>query len=383
MGRAFHIAHWILIGLAVFCAAAIDLGGIPKSVARDGHYVGDFTVFWTAAKSDPAIIYDIGAISRAQAPLLGGEKGARPFLNPPSLLPWLAPFAQLPLLPALALWSALGLLAFGWASWRLVSWKMVGLIILAPPFVLAVVTGQVTLFVSAAVIVSLTQVRTRPLLAGVLFGIAATIKPQAVLLAPLALVAGGHWRTLLAAAATGVLIGLACLLFQGPALWISWRDALSGFGEIAQRSYLMRRGATPANLVYLMGLTGPAALAVRIGGVALGLATVWVTFRATEDVTLRLGALVAGSILCIPYAMPYEVLPLLIPATIMLLDRDRPVLWLVGFLLVTQLILPLGVMAMAVALLWLALSGGSPPRLRGLGGEAFSRATAPSEQRAG
>jgi len=349
-----------MLALAVFCALTIDIAGITRSVVKSDHYVGDFTVFWTAARSSPDIIYDTDAISHAQAPLIGGDKGPRPFLNPPSFLPWLAPFARLPFLAALAVWNGLGLLALGLAAKRLLSWREIAIAAVAPPLVLAFAAGQVTLFVSAVSIAALLNLRTRPLLAGALLGLAATIKPQAVLLAPLALMAGRHWRALAAAAIVGAAIGAACVALQGPSLWLSWFRALSGFGEISQRFYLMRRGATPANLAYLMSLSGPAKTALVTGGAVLGLVLVWVTFRGTQDVKLRLGALVAGSILCLTYAMPYEAAPLLIPATGMLLDPRRPLLWFVGFLMISQLILPIAVIAMAAAILWLVLKDQSP-----------------------
>lgn len=351
--------------MAVFCALAIDVVGITRSAVQSDHYIGDFTVFWTAARSPPAIIYDTDAITRAQAPLIGDREGPRPFVNPPSFLPWLAPFAHLPFLTALAIWNALGLLALGLAAKRLLSWREMMLAAVAPPLVLAVAAGQVTLFVSALTIVALLNLGVRPLVAGALFGLAATIKPQAVFLVPLALIAGAHWRALLAAAASGAVVGLACLMLQGPSLWLSWLDALSGFVEVSQRFFLIRRGATPGNLAYLIGLTGPAKTALVIAGAVLGIAMVWVTFRRSQDVKLRLGALVAGSILCLPYAMPYEATPLLIPAAGMLLDRDRPMLWFVGFLMISQLILPVAVLAVGLAVLWLGWREhhSAPPRV--------------------
>lgn len=347
MGRVSRIGQAVLIAVAVYCALTVDALAMIPSVILDGRYVGDFTVFWTAVRVDPSIVYDLEAISRAQAPLLGGFKGARPFVNPPSFLPWLEPFGALPLLSALALWVALGLTAFAAACRGLVSWRHIPLVVVAPCFVLGVVTGQVSFFIAAAVIAAVTQLKSRPVLAGALFALAATIKPQAVLLAPLAMVAGAHWRALIASAVTGLAIGGACVLIQGPELWLQWWGALEGFVEISQRYYLMKRGATPSSLAYLLGLSGVWAGLLIGAGAILGIAVVIAVFRAPEDVPNRIAALVAGGILCAPYAMPPAAIPLLIPASLWLLGSDRR-LWLPGFLMISHLMLPVAVIVVAI-----------------------------------
>jgi glycosyl transferase family 87 len=357
--RVLRVAQLGLATLAVVCALAIDLGGAVRSVWQRGYYVGDFTVFWTAARVDPDIVYDVDAISKAQVPLMGGrEAGPRPFVNPPSFLPWLEPFSRLPFPAALALWTILGLAAFAWACRELVRWRHLPLIATAPAFFIALVAGQVSLFIGAAIVTALLQLQRRPILSGAVLGFAATIKPQAVLLAPVALLAGGHWRALWAAAATGAIVGLSCVLVQGPDLWFAWLNALGDFGQISRRYYLIGRGLTPSSIAYLTGLP---ALPVMIAGAVLGLVTVWAVFRRMADVPSRIAALVAGSILCVPYAMPYEATPLLILAAMMLVDRGQhPLRWLVGFLLVSGMLAPFGVLAMALALLWSARPAPAP-----------------------
>ena len=346
MNSISRIGQAVLVVLTVYCALTIDLMGVIRSVILNARYVGDFTVFWTAARVDPSIIYDLEAISHAQAPLLGGDFGARPFVNPPSFLPWLEPFSWLPFYPAFALWTLLGLTAFVAAARRFVDWNHIPLILVAPPLVLAVVAGQVSFFVAALAIFAITQLEKRPILAGALLALAATIKPQTILLAPLALIAGGYWRALISTLVTGAAIGGVCVLLQGPQLWLDWVQAVTGFTDIAKRYYLMRRGGTPSNLMYLLGVTGPVAEIFIWTMRAFGVALVIAVFRAPRDDLNRVTALFAGSLLCIPYAMPYETIALLIPAAVWLLGKDRR-WWLPGFLMLSQLLLPLGVIVMA------------------------------------
>ncbi|HEX5775655.1 MAG TPA: glycosyltransferase family 87 protein, partial [Caulobacteraceae bacterium] len=356
LSRPYRLAQAALVVVALYCAVTIDVQGVVRSVILEGRYVGDFTVFWTAPRIEPSQVYDLEAISQAQGPLLGGPKGARPFVNPPSLLPWLEPFGAMPFFVAFAAWVCLGLAAFAAACRKVVSWRHAPLIILAPPFVLGVVAGQVSLLVAAAVVAALANLKARPILAGALLGVAATLKPQALVLAPIALAAGGHWRALAAALVAGLAVGSACVLVQGVDLWMDWWRALEQFAEIGQRYYLMKRGATPSNLAYQLGLTGAAA-AVLINGLRVfGIFVVIAVFRWSEDLPDRIAGLVAGSLLVVPYAMPPEAIPLLVPASLWLLGADKR-LWTPGFLLVSQLLLPVAVIAMAVAAFLRAVSG--------------------------
>lgn len=351
MDSVSKVARAALVLLAAYCALMIDWHAILQGVVVRGHYVGDFTVFWTAARADPRIIFDIEAITRAQDPLLGGAVGPRPFVNPPSFLPWLKPFSWMPFFPALAVWSFIGVSAFAIAARQLVDWRHYALILIAPAFVLAFVAGQATFFLATAVIVAILTLERRPILAGVLLGLTATIKPQVVLLAPLALMAGGHWRALLATLATGILVGVTCVLVQGVQLWLAWLEALKAFAEIAKVHYLINRGATPTSLAHTMGLEGPAAMAFVWVLAACGVALVFGVFRASRDHLHRLTALIVGSLLCVPYAMPYETVPLLIPASIWLMGEDRR-RWFPGFMMISQLVLPLGVIASGVLVFW-------------------------------
>ena len=67
----------------------------------------------------------------------------------------------------------------------------------------------------------LTLLERRPLLAGVLFGCLA-YKPHLGLLLPLALAAGGYWRTIAAAAVTVVSLIAASMMLFGIELWADY-----------------------------------------------------------------------------------------------------------------------------------------------------------------
>lgn len=330
--------------LAVFCALAIDFAGVVHSVWRHGHYIGDFTVFWTAPHV--ASVYDFDAVSHAQDPMIGGYAGPRPFAYPPSFLLLLKPFGVLPFFVALGAWITLGVAALAWSLRGEKRWPLV---VVAPPLFLAVVTGQV-LIVWAALIGAVRVIDRRPGVAGGLLALAALIKPQAVLLAPLALVAARQWRALIAAILCGGAVGGVAVAIQGPELWLDWLRALPAFTELIHQPWLLRRGVTPATLAFHLRLTGPAAAALALGGALLGIACVWAAFRRGE---WRLVALVAGSLLCSPYAMPYELVPLLPAAAAMLAARESaPPYWLAGFLAISMLAPAFTVVLLAVVVLF-------------------------------
>ena len=211
----------LLLTLAAFAFGA----GIAAVRVRYG--AADFDVFWAAARHwqapyDPQVIADL----KAQLHIVGHW----PFAYPPTFLLFAWPFGQLPLNIAYPLWAGLSMALFILASSFMIrpTWAT-ALLFLTPPVVFAVAPGQSTLLVGAAAIGGFLLLEKRPRLAGVLFAVAACIKPQAMILAPVVL--WGRWPTVTAAMVTGLaLVALSCVF--GPRLWLQWPGALAGFSGI-------------------------------------------------------------------------------------------------------------------------------------------------------
>jgi hypothetical protein len=147
----------------------------------------DFSSFWVGAKtalSQPARLYDFDYITSQLGWPLGPGK-LRPYVSPPSALLLFAPFALAPLWLAYALWVLLSAGTFLWAVLRarLPWWS-----ILLPPVAWVAYCGQTTLLIGGLALGGLAM-RRRPILAGVLFGVAAAVKPQLLVLLPIALIA--------------------------------------------------------------------------------------------------------------------------------------------------------------------------------------------------
>ncbi|HEX3406748.1 MAG TPA: glycosyltransferase family 87 protein [Caulobacteraceae bacterium] len=256
----------------------------------------DYYVFWEAARHWQAP-YDPALITALEARL--HITGAWPFVYPPTFLLVAWPFAQLPLALAYPLWTGVSAALFTYAAAHLVKppWATLALFIV-PPVVLAISPGQTSLIVGAALIGGWLNLERRPALAGVLFAVAACVKPQAAVLAPLLMF--GHWRVLRWAIIGGLGMVIASCVF-GPAVWLEWAQAMTVYRpEIFDR-------------------VNPSALApspyLQVGLIILGLWFAW-TWR-------DLGGLLIGTFCATPYAHQYDLAALAPIALSWIIDHRR------------------------------------------------------------
>lgn len=258
----------------------------------------DFYVFWTAARHASAP-YDPAIIAGLERSL--HLAGAWPFVYPPTFLLAIWPFGQLPLALAYPLWTGLSAALFVYAAAHLVkpAWATLALFI-APPVVLAISPGQTSLLIGAAIIGGWLLRERRPALAGILFGLAACMKPQALILAPVVL--WGHWRLVRWAVITGLALVLASFVF-GPGLWLEWPRALADFGRVLPATDRVNPAA----------LGGGPALAAALALLGGYIAWTW------RDLT----GLVAGGLCLTPYAHAYDLAPLAPLALAWLIERKR------------------------------------------------------------
>jgi hypothetical protein len=309
----------VVVGLAGALAyASFDIFTLTRIQAAGA----DFSCFWAGAKAAldaPARIYDFHYVSELQGWPLGPGR-LRPFIYPPSGLLLFAPLAAAPYWVGYGAWVAATLLLFLWAARRIgAPWWM---ILLAPTVSLVVYTGQVTFLVGGLVLGGL-SLRERPLAAGVLFGLAAAVKPQFLLLVPVALAAEGRWRTLLAAGSTGLALCLAAALVWGAQLWLDWLAALARFNRVIfDDPALVADAVTPYAALVAGGHRG--AWAWLLAPFAAWL--VWAGFRRTRDLADRGLLLFGATLLVTPYAMNYE-LALFAPGLAVYLQRLRSPLW--------------------------------------------------------
>ena len=260
----------------------------------------DFTMLWAGARfavMRPHDTYNCAAVTAAQMSLRP-PVGPLPFPYPPSALPLMAPFGLLPFWLAFWLWTLLSAAAFWTAARRITSSLL--LTFLTPPMILALVLGQTTLWIGALLIWGVILLPSRPLVAGLLFGITAAIKPQFVILVPIALLAGRHGLAI-----AGSVGGLAAMLILslpfGPFLWRDWASVLGDHPAIVSGYGLNVLGTSPMMALRVLGLP----LYLHAAFAALAIWAVWRVFRA-DDVKLRVLVLLSATLLATPYAVRYE-----------------------------------------------------------------------------
>jgi hypothetical protein len=214
-----------------------------------------------------------------------------------------------------------------------------------------VLGGQISLFVGALVIAGLSA--SQPRWRGALLASAALIKPQSLLAAPIALLAGREWKAFGWAAAVGVGLLLVSALLFGLDPWLRWLTELPKF-----HAYLISRGIDRMDvgvygLARLLGLPGWTFLFA----VPLGIATSWVVFRNDAATLLdRYAAFAASSVLMSPYTLYYDLAGLTFASVALLLDRDRsPLIWLAAAMIVSSIFASFGIVLLAVVLTYEAL----------------------------
>jgi hypothetical protein len=310
----------LLFAATLGIAAAVTLWFIYLFVPLPNWLAADFKVFWIAGRLSDPLVYDPSAVTAALRTMI--ETDLRPFISPPTFLLAIEPFARMPLWPAFVLWTSIGLGLFFAASYRAAGKASLLAILAAPAFHWAAMVGQVTLIVGGFTYYGALLLSRRPVAAGLLFACAALLKPQAALMVPVALVAGGHFRALAAAAVGGGVAAGLSILLQGPDLWAAWLNAIGEFMQLIRANGFIANGITPAALAHSEGTRGAAEATIVAAGALLGLGCCWQAFRRSDDPALRGGALVCGSLLCTPYALPYEAASL-VPAAAALLTMPK------------------------------------------------------------
>lgn len=143
------------------------------------------------------------------------------FFYPPVFWLVCAPLAHLGFYQADAIWVGAGLIAYIMLIRQLAgSWRYIWLLLGYVPVLKNAAVGE-NAFISACLIgFGLLSLRTRPVLAGMLFG-ALCYKPHFLLPIGILLLAGQHWRSLISMGTTASLLcALAGMLFG----WQSWVD---------------------------------------------------------------------------------------------------------------------------------------------------------------
>lgn len=305
-------------------------------VATSEQYVD---VYGRPLGTDFSNIYAAGTFVNAgapEAPFDPAQQAAReqelfgadtPFFGwhyPPFLLPVAGLLALLPYGWALAVWLAVTFAAYMrvMAAIVLSSPRIgrghLGLALLAAaayPAVFVNIGHGHNGFLSAALLGGgLWLLPRRPLLAGIAFGLL-VYKPQFGVLLPLALAAGGYWRSFIAAAITVCLLAVAVTAAYG---WPVWEAFLAS--TAFTREVVLEQGNTGWHKIqslfaWVRMWGGSVLLAYALqGALMLGLAAwVWRLWHSDRELPFKAAGLCFATVLATPYALDYDLM-LLAPA---------------------------------------------------------------------
>ncbi len=290
----------------------LDAGGTPLGT--------DFTLLWSAGRmvleGRAADVYDWTLLGRAEKLAHGTE--AVPFFGwhyPPFFLLVAAALGSMSYLVSLAVWQATTLAAALAVIWRILPRADALFAALAAPVVFVCVAHGHNAFLTAALFGGgLLLLDNRPIVAGLLFGCLA-YKPQFGIILPLALAAGGYWRTILGAAASVAILTLATLVLFGPDVWTAFLASTE-----LTRTVVLEAGGTgwykiqsAFSWVRMLGGSVSLGYAIQAAVSAAAVAvTTWLWF-VQAPFRLRAACLLIGSLLATPYLLDYD-LVLLGPA---------------------------------------------------------------------
>lgn len=325
LGAARATAYLRLFAVLNVVMLAVLVIGAKDGVDRNGFLLGsDFISFWTTGRMlfagiDP---YDAATHIAVQRDYFASPSGYTAFFYPPSFLPFCWPLGLLSYFAALAAWVVVtGLIyVFSVRAW----WRRSGipvplwLLVAAFPAVPIVIThGQTAFLVAGLLVAGAALVHDRPVVAGVLFGLA-TVKPQFGLLLPLVLLVTREWRVIGAALATAA--ALASAVAFGASTWSAWLAASSRAQEaMAAGAMGYAKMTTPFAALKLLG--APTLLAYAGQGlVTLTVAALLVRVAWGKRWSTGLAAAtLAAAPLATPFALDYDLVIL-----------AAPMLWLLG-----------------------------------------------------
>jgi arabinofuranan 3-O-arabinosyltransferase len=323
------ICFALVVAQAVYLAASY-LQGI-WIVGPGGGVPSDFVNVWAAGRlvleGHPAAAYDWPVHKLVEEAAVGHPfDGYFGWHYPPTFLFVAAGLSLLTYTTAYAVW-AFGTFPVYLAAIRAIVGERTGYLLAAAfPAVLAnFIVGQNGFLTAGLVGGALFLLPRRPIVAGLLIGLL-TYKPHLGLLFPIALMAGGYWRTFFTAAIVAALMAAAAWLAFGSDTWQAF------FGNIghASQAFLSDGWADFGKLQTAFGLTrtlgGSETLAWAVQGAvalvaAIAIALLWRSRAAYE---IKAAALATGAMLATPYLYTYDLVVLAVPlAFLFRLDRLR------------------------------------------------------------
>lgn len=305
---------FVTMEIGYFLVSPWPTWSLPNTDVIGFAFGHDFVNMWMGAttvfEGGPAAKgwFDYPVYNEALRAVLGPDYFEHYWSYPPHFLLLLWPFGLMPYFGAYLAWAAFGFVLYMAACAATMRREHLFFMAAAPAVAMAVLNGQTGMLVAAAMIVGLTQMDKRPILAGVMFGLL-TMKPQMGLLLPLLLLLTGRWRVILSAGVTTLVLAGITTAWFGIDIWVQFFTKI-----MPQQRWLLDIGdglllaSTVAPLLSLRFLRLPLefAWAVQYAVSVLCVAAVVWTYWRKRDPVLSIALFITATFLFSPYTLGYD-----------------------------------------------------------------------------
>ncbi len=313
------IAMWVL---AITTGIVTPHSWITTSrgVPANGDYLGLYAAGELAKGGEATAVYNVERHKAVQHALEGNPKGAFylwPY--PPTFLLAATALAVLPYYASMLTWSLATFAAFSAAIARISTSRRDMLLMLATPAPwLNLYIGQNGALTAALIGFGLMLLQTRPVVAGVAIGLLSA-KPHLGLLIPVALLAGGYYRTFASAALTVIVLVIVSIAAFGIGPWLAFPGQLSHVASLVETVVKTQKIQSLFGVARGLGLSATHALWLQ-GALTVSLAALigWIWSRRNISFDLKAAALAAAVTLATPYQFVYDLVILTVAQAFLL-----------------------------------------------------------------
>jgi len=316
-----RVTAWGIVLFTAECLITVFLAlwqhGVFKPVPNPPP--SDFVSFYAAGKlalaGTPSLAYNHAAHWAAEQQATWSTAPYVYFYYPPLFLLLCAPLAALPYFVAFALFqiaTLVPLLLVLRAVLRVPGYGWLPPLLAFPAVFWTIALGQ-NAFLTATLFGGFTLLLDRrPAGAGLLLGLL-SYKPHFGLLLPVALAAGGRWRTFAAAVITVATLAGASILAFGWQTWAAYLHSLAGAGGVYQSGKIDFAGIdTPFGAARLLGLAPGSADALQAAATLAAVGLTALVWRRSASHPMRCAILLSATLLAVPLALLYDKLILLV-----------------------------------------------------------------------
>ena len=319
---------------ALFCLLFTTLGWRFFGAAKCLVLAQDWMVYHEASSAvlagNGALLNDgvrfTEAIAARFQHVMTASLSLHPWVYPPTFLLLILPLG---LLGPMASYMAFLLVGFAGlllaiTAWPAPYWHRAVLLVSAaasPAAMFTLLAGQNAFLTAALLFGGLGLLCRAPVVAGLLLGLL-VFKPQLAVLVPVALLAGRHWRALVAAGCSAAMLSLASLVAFGPAPWMDWFGLmLGGTAQFSQWEAIGRQsGMSVFACVYAVchvEIVGR--VAQHISSIVAALLVAWMFYRQAPP-PMAAAAMLLATGLAAPHYATYDMLVGCLGATLVWLE---------------------------------------------------------------